>query len=161
MPTSAHRSYFGLLLPLLLAVLVSACDVTFFASEGEIEPGAEARYRAVYRENSAALASINPSLNACNVGGTKQGCYDASERVVQALERFLAEVRSTDVPSRYEKADASLKDGLEMMIGGYQRRNRGIATNSNADFLGGNEAIKDANSLLEEAYEQFPPDARP
>lgn len=161
MRSSAHRAYFGLLPALLLAVVASACDVTFFASEGEFEPAAEARYREVYRDNAAALASINPSLDACNVGGTKQGCYAASERMIEALETFLTDVRSTDIPSRFKKADASFKDALETMIDGFERRNRGIATNSNSDFLGGNEAVKEADSLLEEAYEQFPPDARP
>jgi len=161
MPISLRRACFRLLPAPLLAVLVSACEVTFFASEGELEPAAEARYRAVWRESIAALNAINPSLDACNVGGTKQGCYHASERMVQALQTSLAAVRSTYVPSRYRKADASLRDGLERMITGYQRRNRGIATNSNTDFRGGNEAVKDANRLLAEAYEHFPLDARP
>jgi hypothetical protein len=159
MSMSAHRAC--LVPALLLAVFASACDVTFFASEGELDPTAEARYRAVFKENAAALASANPSLDACNVGGTKQGCYDASARVIEALNTFLADLRSTNVPSRYKKADTSYRSGLEAMIAGFERRNRGIATNSNADFLGGNEAVKEANSLLEEAYEQFPPDARP
>jgi hypothetical protein len=161
MPISVRRACSRLLPALLLAVLVSACEVTFFASEGKLEPAAEARYRAVWRENTAALNAINPSLDACNVGGTKQGCYQASERMIQALQTFLTEVRSTYVPSRYRKADDSLRDGLDGMIRGYQRRNKGIATNSNADFLGGNEVVKDANRLLAAAYEHFPPDARP
>jgi hypothetical protein len=160
MLTSA-RQLAGLFAALALAGALSGCDVEFFASEGEPEPAAEAQYRAVYRANAKAIASINTSLDACNVGGSQEGCYYASQRMIAALEKFLADLRSTRVPSRYRQADASVRQALEMSIAALERRNRGLVTNNNADFIDGNAAMKEAARLLEESHDQFPPDARP
>lgn len=161
MSNTVRRASSRLLAGLLLVVLMSGCEATLFASDEEVDRAGEARYLGVWKEHSAAVGSINSSLDACNRGGTQEGCYHASERMIAALQTLLTKLRVTQVPSRFKEGDASARNAVAKMITGLQLRNAGIAANDTAAFVRGNASLKEANSLLEDAYDEFPPDARP
>ena len=95
----------GLLVIVLLAVLVGfgalRGNVAFFASKGRLEPAAERHYRESIRRDFDTLEPLDARLDVCNVGGTIQGCYDASNAVINALDALPRDVGAADVPSRY------------------------------------------------------------
>ena len=146
----------------LVCVLTGAsCEVHAEVSKGDLEPKAEAHYRAAWQHGWQRLAPLNRGLDACNVpAGTKQGCYNASQAMIGGVQAFLDELAAVHVPSRYQPGDETLRRALRTLVEGYARRNRGIATNDNADFIGGNETLKRANDLLKTAFGRFPIDAQ-
>jgi hypothetical protein len=159
----AHRvrSYVAFLSVLSASLVLAGCTFTVFASKENPDPEAEAHYRAVWSEHAKALVPLNHALDVCNIGGSRQGCYEASAQMITELSAFVDDLRSTKVPPRYKKADALTREGLSRLKAGFERRNRGLASNDNADFVGGNQEIKEADAILEEAHARFPPDARP
>jgi hypothetical protein len=145
-------------------VLAVGCSghVSVFVSKGKVDPSAEARYREVWKRHSDALAPLLQRLPpVCNVGGTKQGCYDTSAQVVAAYRTFLSDLQATPVPSRYKQADGTLRNAIQTLVAGFERRNQGIARGDDNDFVGGNDQIRAGVSLLNQAYAEFPSDAKP
>lgn len=151
----------GLAAGLLCVLTAAGCGVTGEVSKGDLEPKAEGSYRAVWKQGWERLAPLNRGLDACNVpAGTKQGCYDASQAMIGGIQMFLNDLAAVRVASRYQAGDETLRRALRDLAEGYARRNRGIATNDNADFIGGNEDLKEANDLLKTAFGRFPVDAQ-
>lgn len=66
-----------------------------------------------------------------------------------------------ETPDRFASANADVKSALRSFIDGYRRRNVGIASNDDADFVAGNDELKSASKKLKQAYDEFPVDARP
>jgi hypothetical protein len=155
----------GLLVIALLAVLVGfgalRGNVAFFASKGRLEPAAERHYRESIRRDFDTLEPLDARLDVCNVGGTIQGCYEASNAVIKALSALLRDVGAADVPSRYVDGNDALRRAVRRLRDGFKTRNHGLATYDNASFVRGNDEIEQANSELENAWARFPPDARP
>lgn len=139
---------------LLVIALVSACTthVSVSISQGKLDPAGEAQYGKVWFRGWTAVGQATPALRSCNLGGTKQECYDASEAMISALNGFLANLGATRVPSRYAKADADLRAALRTLTSGYLHRNQGIANNDDGDFVGGNDMLKQGDALLKKAY---------
>ena len=155
--------------PLAIIVVVAALvglgvvsgNVTFFVTKGDREPAAESRYREMITRDFGALEPLNVALNACNIGGTRQGCYDASNKMIDGLNALLRDLKTAYVPSRYADGNNDLRHGVGRLIEGFRTRNKGIAANNNALFVRGNDELKSANGDISHAWGSFPPDARP
>jgi len=155
----------GLLVIALLAVLSGfgalRGNVAFFASTGRPEPAAERHYRESIRRDFDTLEPLNAGLGVCNVGGTIQGCYEASNAVINELNALLRDISAADVPGRYVDGNDALRRAVRRLRDAFKTRNHGLATYDNASFVRGNDEIEQANSDLENAWAQFPRDARP
>jgi len=136
-------------------------NLTFFATKGHPEPAAEAHYRKVISRDFGTLEPLNAGLDACNIGGTRQGCYDVSDRMIVALNSLLRDLNTTDVPSRYVDGDDAVRHAVQRLLDGFQTRNSGLAANDNASFVRGNDELKQGNSDLSRAWRRFPANARP
>lgn len=149
----------------LLGVLVGlgaiSGNLTFFATKGHPEPAAEGRYRKVIGRDFGALEPLNAGLDVCNIGGTRGGCYDASNEMIDALNSLLRDLNTTYVPSRYVDGNNAVRHAVQRLRDGFQTRNSGLAANDNASFVRGNDELKHANSDLSRAWRHFPADARP
>lgn len=156
--------------PLFLGALVvvmalASCraSVSVSVSDGKVEPEAEAHYREVAKRGSAAMATASRGFESgvCNVGGDQRGCHGASAQAIEAIGDFLRDLDATSVPSRYREGDGAVRAALKLMRDGFERRNQGLATGNDADFVAGNDMLKLAEPQLRSAYEKFPADARP
>jgi hypothetical protein len=136
-------------------------NLTFFSTKGHPEPAAEGRYRKVIARDFGTLEPLNAGLGVCNIGGTRQGCYDASNKMIDSLHALLRDLNTTYVPSRYVDGNDAVRHAVQLLADGFQTRNSGIAANDNASFVRGNDELKQANSNLTKAWRQFPADARP
>ena len=136
-------------------------NLTFFATKGHPEPTAEARYRKVISRDFGTLEPLNAGLDACNIGGTRQGCYAASNRMIDALNSLLRDLNTTYVPSRYVDGNDAVRHAVQLLLDGFHSRNSGLAANDNASFVRGNGELKQANGDLSRAWRHFPADARP
>jgi hypothetical protein len=136
-------------------------NLTFFATKDHPELAAEGRYRKVISRDFGALEPLNAALDACNIGGTRQGCYDASNKMIDALNSLLRDLNTTYVPSRYVDGNDAVRHAVQRLLDGFQTRNSGLAANDNASFVRGNDELKQGNSDLRRAWRHFPADARP
>ena len=136
-------------------------NLTFFGTKGHPEPPAERTYRKLISRDFGNLVPLNAGLDVCNIGGTRQGCYDASKKMIDALDSLLRDLDTTYVPSRYVDANDAVRHGVQRLRDGYQTRNSGLATNDNASFIRGNDELKQANGDINRAWRLLPADARP
>jgi hypothetical protein len=149
-----------------VSLLQVACGVSAQVTTGDA--ALEQQYKAIWqrdftkvKQDAAPLAASSTSPGVCNVGGSKQGCYDTSEKLASDLQALLNDLGKVTVPPRYRRADQMLRDGLTSNVSGFRLRNRGIATASDADFQQGNVMISQGVSKLQEAYAAYPADSRP
>ena len=161
------------LLTLILGLLVTTgCTADFNTRTTRAETvedlQAEDRYKDVYgehmtrvRQDFQLLAPTESTPGACNAGGTKQGCYEADLKIISSLQDMFTALADTQVPPRYESADALLKEAIEMNIRALELRNQGIAQNDDAAFQKHKVVLKAAFELYAEAYAAFPRDNRP
>ncbi|MBI3751019.1 MAG: hypothetical protein HY263_05095 [Chloroflexi bacterium] len=97
----------------------------------------------------------------CNIGGSKQGCYDADTQVIGDLSAMLSALEGTKVPPRFVEADRGLRDALSKNIKGLDLRNQAIAKADDTLWQQGAQALRDAASAWTAAYAAFPADNRP
>lgn len=159
-----------LVVAIMLGLLTGGC--TFYTrttgAETVEDLQAEDRYKAVYaehmdrlRQDFKLLAPTATSPGVCNIGGTKQGCYDADVKIISSLQEMLEALEETQVPPRYEPADALLKEALDLNIRALELRNQGIAQNDDAAFQEHREVMEEALAQWAEAYAAFPTDNPP
>ena len=129
---------------------------------------AENAYIAIYMQHMTQVASDlqafaasgnNPGV--CNIGGTKQGCYDADARVIADFTAMQSALAAAKVPPRFVDADQKLRDALAKNIKGLDLRNQGIATSSDALWQQGQQLLAGVEADWTAAYAAFPADNRP
>jgi len=149
-------------------VMVSGCtNVSFFIRTDEDEQ-AEERYKAVYterilriHENFELFAPSGSNPGVCNVGGSKQGCYDADAIAIDDLQAMLRAMEEIPVPPRYAEGDRLLREALRGNIRGLELRNKAIAENDQAAWDEHQAALRESTPLFLQAWEAFPVDNRP
>lgn len=150
---------------LVVVMALTSCraSVSVSVSDGKVEPEAEAHYREVAKRGGAAMATASRGFESgvCNVGGDQRGCYGASAEAIEAIDSFLSDLDAAAVPSRYREGDGAVRAALKLWRDGLERRNQGLASGNDADFVAGNDMLKLADPQLRSAYEKFPVDARP
>ena len=128
----------------------------------------EEQYKAVYAEHMTtvavdgklfAAAGSNPGV--CNVGGNKQGCYEADATMIEDLQAMLDAIEATPVPPRYADGDELLREALSGNTRGLQLRNQAITENDNAAWKEHKVVLEQALATFQRAYDAFPADNRP
>lgn len=129
---------------------------------------AEENYKAVYAMQMAnvqaqmalfAPSGSNPGV--CNVGGTKQGCYDADANAIEAFRGLISALEAIRVPPRFVEADRLLREAFAENIRGLQLRNEAIANNDNAAWIEHKTVLESAQAAILKAYAAFPADNPP
>ncbi len=129
----------------------------------------EARYQAVFQRDllrvqadSVPFAATATSPGVCNRGGSKQGCFDTNERVINDLWAAIADLSALPAPARYQEADHALQTALRADAAGLRLRDLAIASGDpNASLQPSNAALAAAQAQLHGAYALFPQDAAP
>jgi hypothetical protein len=156
------------LLVALVAVggCVSARVVTGVGSLEDLQ--AEEHYKQVYSQQMTKLqadlgllapAGSNPGV--CNRGGTKQGCFDADNQLIEDLQAMQGALASTAVPPRYAAADKLLREAVAGDIRGLELRNQAIANSDDAAWQEHRVVLDEALAAFQKAYQAFPQDNRP
>jgi len=150
-------------------VAVSGCSLRITGVDSVDEFQAEDRYNATYAEHMTQIhvdaqrlfAPTATSPGVCNVGGSKQGCYDADLIAIEDLQAMLNALEAIPVPPRYADADRLLREGIAEQIRGLELRNQSIAENDQAAWTEHQVALEQAAAILQQAYAAFPADNRP
>ena len=147
----------------LLLLLVAGGVIRFhvYATAGHLEPAAEKQYQLVWNRDAARLSSLNNQLDACNIGGTKQRCYEVSGATATALTSTVNDLQRLHVPSRFALAHKSIVKGLTMLAQALSLRTKAIAANDNEQWQTANAEIDSADVLLKKGHSQLPLDAQP
>ena len=97
----------------------------------------------------------------CNIGGTKQGCYDTDQAVIGDLQTMRSSLTGSVVPSQYHHANVLLVRAIDTTIVGLEDRDRAIATNNDQLFQRSNQLLPEGHTAFQQAYAAFPGYARP
>jgi hypothetical protein len=152
----------GVVVALSIGAASCRASVSVYVGAGKTDSAGEAQYRALWTKDVTAMRQVEATFgSSCNMGGSQQVCHDASAKEVDAIDQFLSDLPTLRIPSRYAPANATLVRGLTMDRDGLVERNRGFERQDDTAFVAGNNNIKSAGLVLNQAYGQFPPDARP
>jgi hypothetical protein len=155
---------------LVCLVAIGGCAVSIQTFHGTVDDlQAEAQYNNTYSASMASLhhdiqrlfgvTATNPGV--CNVGGSKQGCYDADLQVIQDYHAMLSALAKIPVPRRFADGDRLLRQAIDESIRGLQLRNQAIAQNDDAAWTQQAGILKQATSTFQRAYAAYPEDNRP
>ena len=153
---------------LLMVLAVTGCGFSVGVTTLE-QHQAETRYKAIYAEHTTRIhqalqelfapTANNPGV--CNVGGDKQGCYDADLKAIADFQAMLLALKAVPVPDRYVEGDRLLRNAITEDIRALELRNQAIAQSDDAVWAEHQTALNQAVELYRQAYEAFPADNRP
>jgi hypothetical protein len=162
-----ERTAFALLI--VIAFVAGGCVTIRATGADSAEDFAkEESYKATYATQMSELEGAvqafapngsNPGV--CNIGGTKQGCFDADKRAIQVMQRMLAAFEAQAVPPRYIEGDRLFRGALAENVQGLELRNKGIAEGDDAAFAEHKIVLERAVADFKTAYAAFPADNRP
>jgi hypothetical protein len=149
---------------------IGGCSVSIKTFDGTVDDlQAEAPYTNTYSAHMARLhqdiqtlfgaTATNPGV--CNVGGSKQGCYDADLQIIQEYQAMLRALDKIPVPRRFVNGDKLLRQAIDEFIQALQLRNQAIANNDDAAWAQHTEVLKQATATFQRAYDAYPEDNRP
>jgi hypothetical protein len=149
----------------LAAVVLSACSASLHVSAGVVNADAyNAKWRAAW---SAVMSDATPyiptaaSPGVCNVGGTKQGCYDTDQSVIADLHTMSTELTGSVVPGQFRPANRLLQQAIKITVLGLQLRDEAIANNDDRSFQRSRRLLPQGHTLFLRAYSTYPAYARP
>jgi hypothetical protein len=122
---------------------------------------------AAINADARAFAPSPASPGACNTGGTKIGCYDTSLKVAGDLQTLADDLSTTNVPSQFQTANATLNEAVDLDVTGLKLRAQSLTVaestlpGDNAAFTAGYSDIHQANPKFGVAYSEFPSFDRP
>lgn len=93
----------------------------------------------------------------CDKGGQLQGCYDASQRMINALWSTMRRLNATPLPPRYADANTHLMTALNADLQGFGQRALAIQNHDDGLWQSSNAAIEAAQKSLTTALAEFPP----
>ncbi len=153
---------------IVVLVVASGCtNITPFVRTDDDEQ-AEEQYKTVYAEHMLRIhedfalfepSGSNPGV--CNIGGSKQGCYDADAILVDHFEAMLEALDAIPLPPRYADGDRLLREAIEANIRGLELRNQAIAEDDQAAWDEHQIVLRESSPLFLSAWEAFPVDNRP
>ena len=146
----------------VLAVSSCSASASVRVDQGSVDKSGEAAYRATWQRDVGAIRAADLQFgSSCNRGGDQRACHDVSATAAAAITQFLTDLQGITVPARYGTANSKLVAALTLDRDGLTQRNRGFELQSDSDFVGGNNLLKAAVPALQDAYLQYPADARP
>jgi hypothetical protein len=144
-----------------------AVTITTFSVSAE-DHQAEENYKTVwsthmtqFQTDSQPFAASSSNPGVCNIGGSQQGCFDATTQVIAGLQAMIAALEITPVPPRYVEPDRAFRAALTQMIQAMQSRNQALSTGDDTLWQQSNTAIQTAVAAIHAAYQTFPLDNRP
>ena len=140
-------------------LVLASCSVhvsTFSSSESITELAYSQNVRSDLLVVRDAVGGLHP---ACDAGGQRQGCFDASQRVVAALAGVVHGLDAHPASPRFARADTDLRRAIAVDIQGFQVRNSAIATMNNADWTKGQTLIGQGAQGIDAALREYPSDA--
>lgn len=148
----------GLLLSAVLLV-ASGCSV----SVSSVNPDQEARYDSVWAADWGKVAadqrSLQPSGSSpgvCNVGGSKQGCYDTDNSLIVDFHVITQGLSHIAVPAEFKQGNSAILRGIATLIRGLSDRNTAIVSNNTkASMDQSNQELQAGYKTLETAVPQF------
>jgi hypothetical protein len=152
-----------------LTPIFAGCTVTLYAKKSAQDPEATRSYRMIWARdwNSINQASTpwngsNGNPGACDIGGSRIGCYRTDRAVFVGLINLTADLRSHEVPASYVPAHRALLAALTTEIKGLNDRDVGLSAPGHAaSFSTGVAELREASGELNAAYVLFPADDRP
>jgi hypothetical protein len=156
-------------LPLLGALIgaalsVSACGVSVTASVQSAPSPVDREYQKVWSADwraimtdGAPLVPTETSPGVCNVGGTKNGCYQVGVAMVRDYRRLLLDLRQVSVPAAYRTANSRAREAVATTIKAWVLRCEAIANDDNAAWRQAQSLFVQAHDAISAAYAVFPP----
>jgi hypothetical protein len=137
-------------------LVLAACSVhaSTFSSSESID---ELAYSQTVRSDLIVVRDADAGLHpVCDAGGKRQGCFDASLRVVAALAALVQGLDAHPASPRFTHADTDLRRAIAVDIQGFQIRNSAIATLNNADWTKGLALIAKGAGDIDAALREYP-----
>jgi len=146
-------------LPALVCALLASCSL-HVSTISTTESVPELAYSQTVRSGMVAINNAIAALHpACDAGGQRQACYDATEGVIAATSGLLRSLDAGTTPTRFSQADTDLRHALTTDIRGLRIRNRAIPTMNNADWTKGQGLLVQAEQQINAALAEYPNDA--
>ena len=145
---------------LLLLVIEGVLRFHVYATAGHLEPAAEKQYQLVWNRHAAILTRGNSDLDACNIGGNVQKCFEVSRAMAAACTSTANDLQRLHVPSRFALAHKSIVKGLTMLAQALSLRAQAIAADDNEQWQTANAEIDSGDALLKKGHSQLPFDAQ-
>jgi hypothetical protein len=149
--------------PAVAAAVVAAALAGCAAEVYTVNPAQEMKYdrlwaadwhRIVIDERPFIASASSPGV--CNIGGTKQGCYDADLTLIADFRKLGADLSGSVVPSEFARANTTLHAGIREFIRALSDRNDAIASgNPNATLTQSNNELAVAQRTFEQAFAEY------
>ena len=140
-------------------LVLAACSVHASTLSSK-ESIAELAYSQTVRSDLLVVRDAVGGLHpVCDAGGQRQGCFDASQRVIAALAGLVDGLDAHPASPRFARADTDLRRAIAIDIQGFQVRNSAIATKNNADWTKGQNLIGQGAQGIDAALREYPSDA--
>ena len=117
----------------------------------------ELAYTMQVRGDLATIEAATQGLHPiCDKGGQKQGCFDASQRMINALWTAMNDLNRVQVPPRYKTAHDHLVAALNQDLQGFGQRALALQNGDNTIWQRSNDAIGAADQALAAALHEYP-----
>lgn len=117
----------------------------------------ELAYTMQVRGDLATIKAATQGLHPiCDKGGQKQGCFDASQRMINALWTAMNDLNRVSVPPRYQTAHDHLVAALNQDLQGFGQRALALQNGDNTIWQRSNDAIGAADQALAAALHEYP-----
>jgi hypothetical protein len=148
-----------------VAACLGGCSVSgsVVISGSALNLGQESKYDALWSADWRTIAigqrplqASASSPGACNIGGSKQGCYDADVRLIADFRKLGSDLSGSVVPSEFTRANATLHRCIVDDIRGLSDRDAAIASqNPNATFSRSNKELELGQRTCEQALSEY------
>jgi hypothetical protein len=146
----------------IVALALVSCSCTVSVSAGSFDPQ-RASYDNAWNagwtkvvQDSPPLAATSTSPGVCNVGGTKQGCYDTDRVLISDYQALGRTLTNAPVPVGFAKADATVHGAIDIAIKGLEERDAAIADPSRTGtFTQSNLDLRRSDSLFQQGIKQY------
>jgi hypothetical protein len=146
----------------VLVACVEGCSVSVVSSSDNLLQ--EAKYDALWSADWTRIAidyrpmqATASSPGVCNIGGSKQGCYDADLRTISGFRRLASDLSGAAVvPPEFARANTTLHRGIADYIQGLSERDEAIASqNPDASLGPSNKELALAQQVCEKALSEY------
>jgi hypothetical protein len=111
-------------------------------------------HKIVIDERPFIASASSPGV--CNIGGTKQGCYDADLALIADFRKLGTDLSGSVVPSEFAQANTTLHLAIQQFIQALSDRNDAIASgNPDATLTPSNNELTVAQRTFEQAFSEY------
>ena len=149
----------------LASLVMSGCAASVHVTAGVVNDSAynakwSSAWSQIYRDAKPYITTRS-SPGVCDIGGTKQGCYDTDQHVVSDLQAMRSSLTGTKVPKQFRSANDILQQAIRTTVAGLEFRDEAIAQNDDQLFQRSQQILPAGHALFARAYAAYPGYARP